>query len=205
MPPRAIRLDRGRSALVSACLGAAKKNHNVFSTGCENLPAQRARGAGADGMLLSDLATVRAASIVLASGSPRRVDMFNALLKLNARVVPSAFPNPKPNAKANPHASRTALSFCMPRPTQADPNPDSSPSPKPKPNPDQVPSTFPEDLDKSLYTPESCVARRARTRTSRPQAGLLLTRLSLWQVCECSSPGTGCLSNNASVAGRCGW
>ena len=108
-------------------------------------------------MLLSDLATVRAASIVLASGSPRRVDMFNALLKLNARVVPSAFPNPKPNAKANPHASRTALSFCMPRPTQADPNPDSSPSPKPKPNPDQVPSTFPEDLDKSLYTPESCV------------------------------------------------
>ena len=39
-------------------------------------------------MLLSDLATLRAASIVLASGSPRRVDMFNALLKLNARVVP---------------------------------------------------------------------------------------------------------------------
>ena len=43
-------------------------------------------------MLLSDIATVRAASIVLASGSPRRVDMFNNLLKLNARVVPSTFP-----------------------------------------------------------------------------------------------------------------
>ena len=39
-------------------------------------------------MQLSDLATLRAASIVLASGSPRRVEMFNALLKLNARVVP---------------------------------------------------------------------------------------------------------------------
>ena len=81
-------------------------------------------------MLLSDLATVRAAKIVLASGSPRRVDMFNGLLKLNARVVPS---------------------------------------------------TFPEDLDKSLYTPESCTPRRARTPDQQPgsQAGLLLTRLSL--------------------------
>ena len=49
----------------------------------------RASPAGAlQKMLLSDLATLRAASIVLASGSPRRVDMFNALLKLNARVVP---------------------------------------------------------------------------------------------------------------------
>ena len=81
-------------------------------------------------MLLSDLATVRAAKIVLASGSPRRVDMFNGLLKLNARVVPSTFPTlsltptltltPTPtHANANPHTSRAALSFylrrCSPR------------------------------------------------------------------------------------------
>ena len=43
-------------------------------------------------MLLSDLATVRAAQIILASGSPRRVEIFNQLLKLDARVVPSTFP-----------------------------------------------------------------------------------------------------------------
>ena len=64
-------------------------------------------------MLLSDLATVRAVSIVLASGSPRRVDMFNGLLKLNARVVPS---------------------------------------------------TFPEDLDKSLFTPVSYVIENAKQK-----------------------------------------
>ena len=89
------------------------------------LPRQRATAIGATeprggdraGMLLSDLATVRAAKIVLASGSPRRVDMFNGLLKLNARVVPSSFP---------------------------------------------------EDLDKSLYTPESCTPRRARTPDQQP-------------------------------------
>ena len=117
-------------------MGFAKLAKRDESWSCFELPRQRATAIGATeprdraGMLLSDLATVRAAKIVLASGSPRRVDMFNGLLKLNARVVPS---------------------------------------------------TFPEDLDKSLYTPESCTPRRARTPDQQPgsQAGLLLTRLSL--------------------------
>ena len=103
-------------------------------------------------MLLSDLATVRAASIVLASGSPRRVDMFNALLKLNARVVQLTFPNPKqaPTPTLTPLAQRCPFACAGARPTQAGPHP------HPHSSPNQVPSTFPEDLDKSLYTPESC-------------------------------------------------
>lgn len=105
-----------------------------------------------DGAMLSDLATVRAASIVLASGSPRRVDMFNALLKLNARVVQLTFPNPKqaPTPTLTPLAQRCPFACAGARPTQAGPHP------HPHSNPNQVPSTFPEDLDKSLYTPESC-------------------------------------------------
>ena len=116
-------------------MGFAKLAERHESWSCfVKLPRQRATAIGATeprggdraGMLLSDLATVRAAKIVLASGSPRRVDMFNGLLKLNARVVPS---------------------------------------------------TFPEDLDKSLYTPESCTPRRARTPDQQPgsQAGHLTT------------------------------
>ena len=73
------------------------------------LAARRAQVA----MLLSDLATVRAAHIILASGSPRRVEMLNAILKLEARVVPS---------------------------------------------------TFPEDLDKSLFTPQTYVMENAKLK-----------------------------------------
>ena len=112
----------------------------------------RAPTARWDGAMLSDLATVRAASIVLASGSPRRVDMFNALLKLNARVVQLTFPNPKqaPTPTLTPLAQRCPFACAGARPTQAGPHP------HPHSSPNQVPSTFPEDLDKSLYTPESC-------------------------------------------------
>lgn len=42
--------------------------------------------------MLADLAAVRAAHIILASGSPRRVEMFNDVMGLQARVVPSTFP-----------------------------------------------------------------------------------------------------------------
>ena len=59
-------------------------------------------GPLAVGMLLSDLAAVRAAHIILASSSPRRVDMFNNLLKLDARVVPSTFPEDLDKSKFTP-------------------------------------------------------------------------------------------------------
>ena len=67
-----------------------------------------------------------------------------------------------------------------------------------------TPPAAPPAMPSPPHAPDVC-HRGFKPRSSRPQAGLLLTRLSLWQVCECSSPGTGCLSNNASVAGRCGW
>ena len=63
--------------------------------------------------MLADRDTVIAAGIVLASGSPRRVEILNGILNLGARVVPS---------------------------------------------------TFPEDLDKSLYTPEEYVKENARRK-----------------------------------------
>ena len=63
--------------------------------------------------MLSDRAAIRAAHIILASGSPRRVQIFNEILDLDARVVAS---------------------------------------------------TFPEDLDKSQYTPSEYVAENARQK-----------------------------------------
>jgi len=41
--------------------------------------------------MLSDLNAVRAAHIILASSSPRRVDILNNVMDLRARVVPSTF------------------------------------------------------------------------------------------------------------------
>mmetsp|Transcript_56789 Transcript_56789/g.123484 ORF Transcript_56789/g.123484 Transcript_56789/m.123484 type:complete len:215 (-) Transcript_56789:248-892(-) len=41
--------------------------------------------------MLSDLNALRTAHIILASGSPRRVDIFNNVLQLQARVEPSRF------------------------------------------------------------------------------------------------------------------
>eukprot|EP00964_Phaeocystis_antarctica_P021321 scaffold11828_cov63-Phaeocystis_antarctica.AAC.11 len=67
-----------------------------------------------------------------------------------------------------------------------------------------TPPAAPPAMPLPPHAPDVC-HRGLKPRTSRPQAGLLLTRLSLWQVCECSSLETGCLSNNANVAGRCGW
>ena len=52
--------------------------------------------------MLSDAATVRAAHIVLASSSPRRVDIVNNILKLDANVVPSTFPEDLDKAKYTP-------------------------------------------------------------------------------------------------------
>ena len=43
-------------------------------------------------MLLDRVETIRAASIVLASGSPRRTEILNVILGLGAVVVPSTFP-----------------------------------------------------------------------------------------------------------------
>ncbi|KAL1510573.1 hypothetical protein AB1Y20_006874 [Prymnesium parvum] len=63
--------------------------------------------------MLSDRAALRAAHLILASGSPRRVEIFNEVLQLEARVVPS---------------------------------------------------TFPENLDKSLYTPTEYVQENARLK-----------------------------------------
>ena len=64
-------------------------------------------------MILDKVAAVRAAAIILASGSPRRIDILNNILQLGATVVPS---------------------------------------------------TFPEDLDKSLFTPKEYVQENARRK-----------------------------------------
>ena len=64
-------------------------------------------------MLLADVAAVRASNVVLASGSPRRVEILNTILCIGATVVPS---------------------------------------------------TFPEDLDKSAYSPADYVAENARRK-----------------------------------------
>ena len=42
--------------------------------------------------MISDVASVRASNIVLASSSPRRVEILNEILGLKATVVPSTFP-----------------------------------------------------------------------------------------------------------------
>lgn len=42
--------------------------------------------------MISDLTSVRAAQIILASASPRRVQIINEILGLCAMVVPSTFP-----------------------------------------------------------------------------------------------------------------
>jgi len=52
--------------------------------------------------MLSDSAAVRAAHIILASGSPRRVNIFNEILQLDARVVPSTFPEDLDKSKFSP-------------------------------------------------------------------------------------------------------
>lgn len=52
--------------------------------------------------MLSDRAAVRAAHIILASGSPRRVEIFNEVLQLEARVVPSTFPENLDKSKYSP-------------------------------------------------------------------------------------------------------
>ena len=64
-------------------------------------------------MLCADIDCLRAARIVLASSSPRRVEIVNSILSLDATVIPS---------------------------------------------------TFPEDLDKSKYTPEEYVQENARQK-----------------------------------------
>lgn len=53
-------------------------------------------------MILEHLELIRAASIVLASGSPRRVDILNGQLGLRARVIPSAFPEDLDKAAFTP-------------------------------------------------------------------------------------------------------
>jgi len=61
--------------------------------------------------MIIDLATVRAAHIVLASGSPRRTDILNNVLKLEARVVPSTFEEDLDKSRFTPseYVAETAL------------------------------------------------------------------------------------------------
>ena len=54
--------------------------------------------------MLSDAAAVRTAAIVLASSSPRRVNVFNDILQLQAEVIPSTFPEDLDKAKFSPSA-----------------------------------------------------------------------------------------------------
>ena len=53
-------------------------------------------------MLIADRATIVAARIVLASGSPRRVEILNSILKLDAKVVPSTFPEDLDKSRFTP-------------------------------------------------------------------------------------------------------
>jgi septum formation protein len=52
--------------------------------------------------MLTDLAAIRAAHIILASGSPRRVDIINGILQLDAQVTPSTFPEDLDKSKFTP-------------------------------------------------------------------------------------------------------
>lgn len=52
--------------------------------------------------MIVDVPTVRASKIILASGSPRRVEILNALLGLGAVVVPSTFPEDLDKSKFTP-------------------------------------------------------------------------------------------------------
>ena len=72
--------------------------------------------------VISDFTAVRAAHIILASASPRRVEILNTILGLEARVVPS---------------------------------------------------TFPEDLDKSQFTPISYVQENARQKALEVRSRLI--------------------------------
>lgn len=53
-------------------------------------------------MLGAQLESIRAAGIVLASSSPRRVDIINNILGLGARVVPSTFPEDLDKSQFSP-------------------------------------------------------------------------------------------------------
>mmetsp|Transcript_33238 Transcript_33238/g.107480 ORF Transcript_33238/g.107480 Transcript_33238/m.107480 type:complete len:223 (+) Transcript_33238:66-734(+) len=61
-------------------------------------------------MAIIDLGAVRAAAIILASASPRRVDILNNVLGLQARVVPSTFEEnlDKTAMPAHEYVQRTA-------------------------------------------------------------------------------------------------
>ena len=72
--------------------------------------------------VISEFSAVRAAHIILASASPRRVEILNTILGLEARVVPS---------------------------------------------------TFPEDLDKSQFTPISYVQENARQKALEVRSRLI--------------------------------
>ena len=66
------------------------------------------------------------------------------------------------------------------------------------------PPAAPPLMPSPPHAPDVC-RKGLKPRTRVADSSLLLTSLSLWQVCECSSAETGCISNNASVVSRCGW
>ena len=51
---------------------------------------------------LSELAILRAANIILASSSPRRVEILNSVLGLGVQVIPSTFPEDLDKSKFSP-------------------------------------------------------------------------------------------------------
>ena len=61
--------------------------------------------------MITDVATVRAANIILASSSPRRTDIMNNVLALGAAVVPSTFEEDLDKSKFTPteYVAETAL------------------------------------------------------------------------------------------------
>lgn len=54
------------------------------------------------GLLAAHAETIKSAQIILASSSPRRVDILNNILGLGARVVPSKFPEDLEKSKFTP-------------------------------------------------------------------------------------------------------
>ena len=55
--------------------------------------------------VISEFSAVRAAHIILASASPRRVEILNTILGLEARVVPSTFPEDLDKSQFTPTAT----------------------------------------------------------------------------------------------------
>ena len=53
-------------------------------------------------MILDALSTIRAASIILASSSPRRTEILNGILGLEAGIIPSTFPEDLDKSKFTP-------------------------------------------------------------------------------------------------------